>query len=94
MTTGSDDSTYQALDTGAARADWLKAAIDKAIQYMDGQRNMNRRRSIALKMTTLILSGATAILLGLSVGGSLSELFRNLALVLVTLATLDVPTIH
>ncbi len=70
-----------------ARAEWLKLAIDKSIDYMNKRRDINRNRAIIIKITTVILSGIGAVLLGLNLAGW-DGLFRNIAFVLVTTVTL------
>jgi hypothetical protein len=66
------------------KIEWLSNKIAKSIEYMRRERKRNRGKASGLKLLTILLSGAGAILLGVQVLG-LDALFRNIAFVLVTL---------
>jgi hypothetical protein len=54
---------------------------------MNQRRDRQRQRAVIIKITTVVLSGTGAVLLGLNLAGW-DGLFRNLAFVLVTIVTL------
>ena len=69
------------------KIEWLTRKISGSIEYMRKERNRNSKRASGLKLLTIFLSGAGAILLGVQISGY-DALFRNLAFVLITIVTL------
>ena len=69
------------------KIEWLNSKIASSIEYMQRERDRNRGRASRLKLLTIFLSGAGAILLGVQISG-FDALFRNLAFVFVTIVTL------
>ena len=69
------------------KVDWLHSNIAESIDYMRKERNKNSKRASFLKIATIAMSGAGALLLGLQISG-FDALFRNLAFALITIVTL------
>jgi hypothetical protein len=75
------------LTPAAQKAAWLKQKIAAAIVDTRSNKRQNQRRATIIKLTTIVLSGAVTLLLGLQLPG-LEPTFKNIAFAFGALVTL------